>query len=236
MADISAGWHELILAFVLFFASHVIPARPAIREWLIRHFGMKLYLWTYAALSIVLFGWLIVAADRAPYVPLWQFSSWQTWIPNVAMPVACLLLAFGVATPNPLSIASRKDETFDPDRPGIVGITRHPVLWAAAFWALAHLVPNGDLAHVLLFGSFGAFSLLGILAIDARHRRLLGEATWRHLARHAPVLPFGDIGSLRPLSFRQSDLVRLIAAAGLYFGFLLLHAPFFGVSPLPPLQ
>jgi uncharacterized membrane protein len=236
MTDIFAGWHELILAFVLFFSSHVIPARPSIREWLIRHFGMNLYLWAYAALSIVLFGWLIVAADRAPYVPLWRFSSWQTWIPNIAMPVACLLLAFGVATPNPLSIASRKNETFDPDRPGIAGITRHPVLWAAAFWAFAHLAPNGDLAHVLLFGSFGAFSLLGMLAIDARHRRLLGETTWRYLARHAPLLPFGDIGSWRLLSFRQSDLVRLIAAASLYFCFLFLHAPLFGVSPLPPLQ
>lgn len=231
-----SGCHELILAFALFLLSHIIPARPGVRRWLFRQFGKASYLWTYADVSIFLFGWLIMAANRAPYVPLWNFYPWQTWIPNVAMPFASLLLAFGIAMPNPLSIASRKDETFNPDRPGFVGVTRHPVLWAAALWAFAHMVPNGDLAHVLLFGSFCAFSLSGMLAIDARHRRVLGEAPWHHLTRHAPLLPFGNIGSLWLLSFRKSELVRLIAAASLYFGILLLHAPLFGVSPLPPLQ
>ena len=43
------------------------------------------------------------------------------------MPFVCLLLAFGMAVPNPLSIASLNDESFDPDHPGIAGVTRHPV-------------------------------------------------------------------------------------------------------------
>jgi uncharacterized membrane protein len=81
---------------------------------------------------------------------VWQFSPWKIWVPNIAMPIACLLLAFGIAASNPLSIAARIDETFDPDRPGIAGVTRHPVLWAAALWAFAHAVPKGDLAHILL--------------------------------------------------------------------------------------
>ena len=193
MNELLTGWNEFILAFVLFFSSHIIPVRPIIREWLIRHIGKMLYLGAYSALSIFLFGWLIAAAGRAPYVPLWQFAPWQMWIPNVAMPFACLLLAFAIAAPNPLSIASHNDEVFDPDHPGIVGITRHPVLWAAALWAIAHVVPNGDLAHVLLFGLFGAFSLLGMLAIDAQKQRVLGATDWRRLSRRTSLVPLAAL-------------------------------------------
>jgi uncharacterized membrane protein len=182
MNELLTGWSELILAFALFFLSHVIPIRPTIRRWLIHHIGKALYLATYSVLSIIIFIWLIVAVSRAPYLALWPFAPWHLWIPNVAMPFVCLLLAFGVAIPNPLSVASRNDESFDPDRPGIAGVTRHPVLWAAALWAVAHIVPNGDLAHVLLFGLFGAFSMVGMLVIDARKQRMLGAAEWRRLS------------------------------------------------------
>ena len=107
MIGLLTGWIEFFIAFVLFFLSHIIPARPAIRRWLIRRIGKPIYLAVYSMLSIVLFGWLIVAADRAPYVAVWNFSPWQLWLPNIAMPIACLLLVFGAAAPNPLSIASR---------------------------------------------------------------------------------------------------------------------------------
>jgi len=235
MTELFAGWNELVLAFVLFFLSHIIPVRPPIREWFIRHVGKTLYLWAYSALSIVLFGWIIAAVGRAPYMPLWQFAPWQMWIPNIAMPFVCLLLVFGIAIPNPLSFASHNDEAFDPDHPGIVGVTRHPVLWAGALWAIAHAIPKGDLAHVLLFGVFGAFSILGMLAIDARKQRILGAAEWRRLARRTSLVPFVALatGELRSASWKI-NLFRLAAAAALYVGFIALHEYVIGVSPFPP--
>jgi uncharacterized membrane protein len=236
MAELLIGWYELILAFVLFFLSHIVPVRPPIRDCLIRHIGKALYLWAYSALSIILFGWLIVAVARAPYVPLWQFSLWELWIPNIAMPFVCLLLAFGIAVPNPLSIASRNDEAFDPSNPGIIGITRHPVLWAGALWALAHAVPNGDLAHFMLFGIFGAFSLLGMVIIDARKQRVFGAVEWRRLSHRTSLLPCTILGE-RGLwsSIHRISLRRLGAAIGLYIGSIMLHHHILGVSPFPPL-
>jgi uncharacterized membrane protein len=236
MTELLAGWGEFILAFVLFFASHVVPARPIVREWLNLHLGKMLFLWAYSVLSIFLIGWLIIAAGRAPYIAVWRFSPWQIWVPNIAMPIACLLLAFGIAAPNPLSIASRNDETFDPDRPGIVGVTRHPVLWAAALWAIAHAVPNGDLSHFLLFGLFGTFSLLGMLVIDAQKQRVLGATEWRRLSYRMSLVPLAALvgGRWRP-SLRKINISRLVAAIGLYVGFLALHQLVIGVSPFPPL-
>ena len=236
MTELLTGWNELILAFALFFLSHIIPVRPIIREWLIRHIGNALYLAAYSVLSIILFVWLIMAAGRAPYLPLWPFAPWQLWIPNVAMPFVCFLLAFGMAIPNPLSIASRNDESFDPDHPGIAGVTRHPVLWAAALWAFAHIVPNGNLAHVLLFGLFGAFSIAGMLAIDARKQRMLSAAEWRRLSHRTSQVPLAAlVGRRWRPSLGENSLFRLIVAIGVYAGLLALHQPFIGVSPFPPL-
>lgn len=235
MIGLLTGWAEFFIAFVLFFLSHIVPVRPAIRGWLIRRIGKTIYLTVYSVLSIVVFGWLIVAADRAPYLAVWSFSPWQLWLPNIAMPIACLLFVFGTIAPNPLSIASSNNDAFEPDHPGIAGVTRHPVLWAAALWAFAHAVPNGDLAHILLFGLFGMFSLLGMLAIDARNQRILGTAEWRRLSRSTSLVPLTALagGRWRP-SFGGINWLRLAAATGLYVGLLALHRPVIGVSPLPP--
>lgn len=48
-------------------------------------------------------------------------------------------------------------------------------LWALSLWALAHVVPNGDLAHVILFGNFAAFALLGQRLVDRRRQRDMGN-------------------------------------------------------------
>ena len=137
--------------------------------------------------------------------------------------------------PNPLSIASSNSDAFEPDHPGIAGVTRHPVLWAAVLWAIAHAVPNGDLAHIVLFGLFGVFSLLGMLAIDARNRRVLGMAEWHRLSHNTSLVPLAALagGRWRP-SLGKINWLRLAAATGLYGGLLALHRPVIGVSPLPP--
>ncbi len=52
MTELLTGWNELILAFALFFLSHIIPARPTIREWLICHIGKAIYLAVYSVVCI----------------------------------------------------------------------------------------------------------------------------------------------------------------------------------------
>jgi uncharacterized membrane protein len=152
------------------------------------------------------------------------------------MPFVCLLLAYGIAAPNPLSIASRNDTIYDPDRPGIVGCTRHPVLWAATLWALAHAAPNGDFAHVIVFCLFAALGVFGALLIDVRRQRIFGTTEWLRLSAHTSFVPFVALfaGRWRP-SLHQLDLFRLLAATVLYFSLLMLHDAVIGVSPLPPL-
>ncbi len=163
------GWGEFAAAYALFLAAHLVPARPAVRFRLIAMLGRGPYLIGYSALSIGLLLWVIRAAGRAPYVPLWRWAPWQSWVPNLAMPLACLLVVAGLRTPNPYSLG--RAGTFDAGRPGVLALTRHPLLWALALWAAAHALANGDLAHVLLFSGFALFALAGMVLFDRRTRR-----------------------------------------------------------------
>lgn len=230
------GWNELVFAYVVFVTAHSLPARPPIRSRLIAILGRRGYLSAFGALSLVLLGWLIVAAGRAPYVELWPFAPWQMWVPNIAMPFAILLGTFGFAAANPFSFAGRGAAGFDPDHPGIAGVTRQPVLWAFVLWAGAHLVPNGDLAHVLLFGGFLALALAGLVAVERRRRRQTCEGDWNRLAARTSFFPLAALITRRwHPDIRRLSLRRLAIAAVVWVAFLVLHPIVIGVSPLPPL-
>jgi len=229
-------WTEFAIAFGIFLLSHVIPARPGIRSRLRNILGEGGFLAAYCAVSVVLLGWLIVAAGRAPYVPLWDFAPWQMWVPNLLMPLACLLVAFGTAAPNPLSFGGRATEQFNADRPGIAGVSRHPLLLGLLLWAAGHIVPNGDLAHVILFGTFVAFSVIGMWMIDLRRQRTMGRSAWNACAARTSLWPGAALfgGRWRP-SLRRIDPMRLGIAVLLWATLLGLHGTVISVSPLPPL-
>ena len=221
------GWAEFVAAIAVFFLSHTVPVRPPLRPRLEAVLGARGFTLVYSALSLAVLAWLIVAAGRAPYVQLWGWAPWQVHVPLITMLPACLIVALAVGRPNPFSFGGARAQEFDPARPGIARWMRHPLLVALALWAFAHMVPNGNLAHVLLFGLFGGFALLGGRLIDRRKRREMG-AEWARLdaARRAgPLLP----RPVQPLG----AVLRLGAGVGLYWGLIMAHPHLFGVSPLP---
>ncbi|MBI5128738.1 MAG: NnrU family protein [Rhodopseudomonas palustris] len=228
------GWTEFIAAFIVFLLSHAIPARPAVRAKLVGALGETGFLVAYSVESLIVLSWLIVATGRAPFIELWPFERWQMWAPNLALPLACQLAAFGIGAANPLSFGGDPRKRFDPEQPGIVGIVRHPLLWAIALWAAAHAVPNGDLAHVLMFGFFALIALAGMAVIDRRRRRQLGVETWRRLAARTSFWPFAALvtGRFKPRSWRIS-LLRVAIGLAAWLTLLLLHPVVIGVSPLP---
>jgi uncharacterized membrane protein len=227
------GWGGFAAAFGVFLLSHAVPARPAVRRRLTGLLGERGYLLGYSTVSLAVLAWLIVEAGRAPFVLLWSYAAWQAWVVNLAMPIACLLVAAAVAAPNPLSFGGAR-RGFEPARPGIAGVARHPLLLALAIWAGAHAVANGTLAHVILFGSFAGFALLGMRIIDRRRRRQLGAAEWKRLAARTSSWPLAALadGRWRPAS--RPEPGRIAAGLLLWLVLLHLHAPVIGVSPLPP--
>lgn len=219
------GWSEFALAYAAFFLSHSIPVRPPVRPWLQHILGGTGFTLAYSMLSLGVLGWLIGAAGRAPHVPLWSWAAWQAWVPLVVMLPVCLILALTIARPNPFSFGGARNDHFDPLRPGIVGWTRHPLLVALALWAAAHAVPNGDLAHLILFGTFAAFAILGRWLIDRRKQHEMG-ADWQGLQVAVAGRP-----RLRDGVSRNTTM-RLVSGAVLYVALIWVHPILFGVSPL----
>jgi uncharacterized membrane protein len=223
---------EFALAGIVFLAAHSLPSiRPA-RAWLRGRLGARGYALVFSLTSLALLAWLLSAAVRAPYVALWAPPVWAYHLTLLLAPIGTVLVTAGLIRPNPLSIGVVA-RGFDPDRPGLAGISRHPVLWGFLFWAAGHVPANGDLVSVSLFTALGLFSLAGFWLVDHRHRRQLGEREWQRLAARAPVLPFAR-GWPR---FQRVDAAALVAgafaAAALLAG---LHLWLFGANPLIGLQ
>jgi uncharacterized membrane protein len=116
---------------------------------------------------------------------------------------------------------------------GIVRITRHPFLWGVALWALVHLIVNGDLASLILFGSLLLLSLGGTVAIDAKRRRRFGNG-WAQFAQTTSSVPFAAILSVRNSmvsALREIGVVRPLVAVLAYALIFFFHGRFFG-APL----
>lgn len=224
------------VALLVFIGSHAAISRTSLRPWLAARLGEGGYILSYSALSVVLLGWLLKAAQGAPRVALWPWEHALYWVPNILMPLAFVLLVSGFVVANPLSIAPRA-EGFDPARPGlIVALTRHPVLWGFFLWAVSHVVVNGEFPLALMFGVFAAFALLGIILIDRKRKRILGTAAWGDLARATHPVIFCS-GALWRGQFRltRRDVMGIMGGLALYAAFYMLHGLFFGIDPTPPL-
>lgn len=225
---------EFVLALAAFLAAHAIPAAPRCRAPLIARLGRRAYLAAYSGLSLVLLAWLVAAARRADTVPLWQPAPWQWYVPLAVMPAALVLVAAGLLEPNPLSVALHPG-----DAPGpVTAITRHPVLWGFLLWAVSHIPPNGDRVSVILFGTMAAFSLLGLVLLDAKAKRRLGPERWVALSRGTSAIPFAALLAGRA-TFAPSrrSLLGYASALVLYAWFLAQgHALLIGPDPLASLR
>jgi uncharacterized membrane protein len=228
---------EFAAAIVLFLLAHVIPPSPPVRTRLIAWMGRRLYLVAYSLLSLALAAWVIVAALRAPYWPLWGFAPWQALVPVLVMPLAAWLLVIGLFAPNPLSVSLR---AVGPDaEPGLgTAVTRHPLLWGFLLWAVSHIPPNGHVVALILFGGMAALAAGGMALLDRRARSRLGPARWQELAAATSLVPFGALVTgrvrIRP-SWRL--LASLALALAAYAWFLLQgHAWLIGPDPLAALM
>ncbi|MBD8890951.1 NnrU family protein [Roseibium litorale] len=225
MSD-SAAWAEFALAFGVFLGAHRVPVLPSVRENLTKALGKTGFTVAYSVLSLVLLGWLIEAAAEAPYVSLWEPAVPLVHTTFLLMGFAFLLFGLAIARPNPFSFGGLNNEAFDPARPGIIRWLRHPMLAALALWAFGHLISNGDLAHVILFGSLGVFALLGMKLIDRRKKRVMG-AEWDRLLKDIRAQSWN-----RGFVPFPAFVIRLLFGLGAMGGMLLLHPLLLGVDPL----
>lgn len=186
----------LILGLVIFLGTHSAGLlAPAWRERTIARLGEVPWKGVYSAASLVGFILIVWGYGLARLEPVGIWAP-PTWLRHVALLV--MLPAF------PLLLAA-----YLPGR--IQSAAKHPMLAAVKVWALAHLLANGNLADVILFGSFLAWAVADRISLKTRT---------------GPAVPGAPPGKI-------NDLIALIGGLVLYGAFIGgLHAWLFGVSPL----
>lgn len=126
----------LLLGIVLFFAVHLVPAAPALRARMVEGIGAVPYRIGFSLVALAGVILMVIGKARAPYVELWQPLPGSRPAAMVLMlPVFSLLAAAHMPS-------------------NLKRFTPHPMLWGITLWAAAHLLANGDLASVWLFGAF----------------------------------------------------------------------------------
>jgi uncharacterized membrane protein len=184
--------------------------------------------------GLVWLGFAFAQARQAPSDEvLWAITPITRDVQIALQLAAMLLVAPGLATPNPTSV--RQEGALD--RPdvvrGMLRITRHPFLWGVAIWAAGHLLVKGDRASIVLFGSLLFLALFGTASIDAKRRRALG-AKWDAFAAQTSSVPFLAIAQGRQrLSLGEIGWWRIALAIAVWALVAWAHPYLFGVRALP---
>jgi uncharacterized membrane protein len=194
------------LGTLLFVGVHLIPVMPAWRTALVGRFGEGPYKAGFALLTAVGLVAAIWAYRYTPHALLWPSP------PPVRALTAILMLAAMIC------FAGAKGT------PWFKRVVRHPMLCGIGLLGVAHLLSNGDLAGIVLFGGLALFGFLWQPLTDRRDAKV-EPATFAETACTTSLWPFARWHARNdPVTMRP-----LIAGAIVYVVLILLHPWLFGM-------
>jgi uncharacterized membrane protein len=191
------GLAILVLGLAVFLAPHTFTAFRAARAAVIARVGTGTYKAVYAIVSLI--GLVLIGHGFALYraagpIEIWYPPIWMRHV-TVALvwpAIICIVAAYS---------------------PGRIKTTlKHPFLVGVKLWALAHLLSNGDLGSIVLFGAILAWAVFD--RISLKHRTDPG----------APPIPVGGI---------RNDVIAVVVGTlvyvllGLYFHPYVVGVPAF---------
>ena len=153
----------LILGLAVFIGVHFIPLVPAVRGALVARIGEKPYKRLFVLTSFAGLGLIIYGYGQKDIIDLWGPEPWAREVAMALMPLVIILL----------TMADMKTVTRQK--------LRHPMMIGVLAWATIHLLNNGDLASLMLFGSFAAYAVISVVSAEIRgHRRGDGRAALKY--------------------------------------------------------
>ena len=183
----------MLLGLLVFLGAHVFTTMRVARAGVVARIGEGPYKGLYSLVSIagvimIGYGFAVWRAEGSPqlwYPPLWTKH------------LAILLMLFAS-----ICVVAAYPPTH------IRVWLKHPMLVGVKIWALAHLIANGDLGGMLLFGAFLAWAVYDRIAVKRR----------------------GDLGAPRGSSFTPADGINLVVGTIAYIAMIFLHPYLIGVS------
>jgi len=222
---------ELLIAAAVFVGSHFGISSTGLRDELVGRLGERAYLALYSAVALILLAWLIRAyATVADPLVLWIRPPLLIVLPMVVMPLALLLFVGGYTQRNPTAVMQGRPLPTNRPAPGVLAITRHPLMWAIGLWALSHLLISDNVAAFIFFGAFTILALHGTRVLDAKKQRTWPPEDWQRFAAATSNIPFAAIFTSRnEIRIAELGLWRVLLAGVLYIVLILLHGVVLGV-------
>lgn len=147
----------LILGLLVFLATHLFVTLRESRAAAIARMGLNGYRAAFSLVSLLSLALIVWGYGHSPYIPVWSPPAFTRHITELLMLLAALsLVAY-----------------FIPSH--VKAWLKHPLMVAVKAWAFAHLLVNGDLASIVMFGVFLAWGVYARIA--AKKRGDLGFTT-----------------------------------------------------------
>ncbi len=189
------GLALLVLGLAVFFGAHVFVTLRAPRGALIKRIGAGPYKGLMALVSLaglILVGYGFGQYRATGWIDVWSPPPWTYYLTQILMWPASIFVVAAYSRGN------------------IWRALKHPMLVGVKTWAAAHLISNGDLGSIVLFGSFLVWA--GYDRMTLKHRSDAG----------APAIPVGG---------HRNDTIALVVGTILYLalGFI-FHPLVIGVA------
>lgn len=196
----------LIIAIVAFVGTHFALSHP-LRAPLVRSVGQQGFMLVYALVAFATLGWMAHVYQTMPeQAPLWPVGDPLWAVATIFMLLASILFV-GSLIGNPALPDPKAATKPVPAARGVFAITRHPMMWSFAIWALVHIAIYPTPGNIVLCLGILTLALVGS-ALQDRKKRDLQPEFWPKWQSATSYWPFGAIASGRARlgGFRGHDL------------------------------
>lgn len=201
----------LVVALIAFVGSHFLLSHP-LRAPLARGLGAGGFAILYSLVAFATLGWAVFEWRGASVDALWTAPAWAWPLGAVVMLCACILFVGSVTSPNPALMGGPKPTG---TVRGVQRITRHPMMWAFALWAVVHGGLSGSERTVALAAAILVLALVGARFQDGKKREQLGDAWAAHEAATSFV-PFGRGFAMPGWIALAGGIVLFVVATGVH--------------------
>ena len=180
---------SLLAASIAFVGTHFALSHP-LRAPIVGTLGEGGFMLTYNVVAIACLVWMYFAFKAAPPADLGGSGN-LGWAVATILTLPALALFLGAMTPrNPAMPTPGAEAAARAGPAGAFLVTRHPMMWGFALWALSHIVLWWSTRTLIVGGAILILSLLGARLQDAKKRGQMGDAwlTWEEQTSFVPRL------------------------------------------------
>lgn len=178
---------SLFAASLALVGTHFALSHP-LRAPLVKALGAGGFLALYSLVAAACMVWMALAFRAAPPGDLGGATGEAGWIAATLLTLPALVLFLGSLRGNPALPAPGAAKLAAQEPRGVFAVTRHPMMWGFALWALAHIALWWSTRTLIVAGAVLILALVGAHLQDRKKRALLGEgwAGWEAKTSYWP--------------------------------------------------